>query len=217
MEIEPSSKQSKIESSDTAAFHCCAERHLARLKPRAALVYPFALRISKHSKRFACSASSVGDFLGLHRTTVLRAYHQLADIGFFELLERGHFDVNIYRVLRHDEWANEHPGLCATKSEFPWTGDGDPLGQKLYAISGARVKFKEFQVKEYRATGLDESTIVLLFDEFRSGTGKYRKPRNVPYHFLMHLRSIAAERRTLPEGPSVDIDSTVSSPCSSTG
>jgi len=172
-------------------FHCGSEWHLSRLDSRAAaLVHPFALRISKGSKRFAASATSVAQFFGLHRTTILRAYHELNELGFFELLEYGMFDTNIYRVLNHTEWAKEHPGLCTMKAEFPWTGEGDPLGPRLFAASGCRVKFKEFQIREYRETGLPEDTIVRHFEEFRSGTGKFRRARNVPYYFLMHLRQL---------------------------
>lgn len=185
MPIEPYT----FDSNETA-FHCCAEWHLARLKsPTTALVYPFALRIATNSGKFACSAISVSHFLGVHRTTVLRAYQELTTLGFFELLEHGMFDTNIYRVLRHNEWADQHPGLCAVKVEYPWTGEGDPLGQRLYAASGGRVKFKDFQVRAYRATGLEEDTIVELFEDYRSAEGKYRKARNVPYHFLVYLRA----------------------------
>ena len=173
-------------------FHCCSEWHLARLKsPTANLIYTFALRISKTSHRFACSAAGVADFLGLHRTTVLRAYHELRDAGFFELLEYGQFDSSIYRVLTHDEWKEKYPGRCTVKEQFPWSGEGDPLGRKLYAASGCRVMFKEFQVNNYRKTGVDEATIVALFTEWREGLGKYRQPRNVPFRFLQHLRSVA--------------------------
>ncbi len=184
------------EADNLTSFHCCAEWHLAQLgSPSAALVYPFALRISKNSGKFACSATSVGAFFGKHRTTILRAYHELTKVGLFELLEYGKFDVNIYNVLRHDAWAPKHPGLCAKKIEFPWTGEGDLLGQQLYAASGCRVKFKEFQITACRKTGLPEETIVSLFTEWRDGVGKFRKPRNMFFHFLMFLRTTAEGQR----------------------
>ncbi len=170
-------------------FHCSSEWHLARLQcPTAALVYPFALRISKNSGKFACSAISVARFLDVHRTTVLRAFHKLSELGFFELLEYGKFDTNIYNVVLHSDWAQRNPGKCIQKIQFPWSGEGDPLGQQLYAASGGRVKFKEFQIREYRKSGLDDADLVARFNEFRSGVGRHRQPRNVGFHFLEYLR-----------------------------
>jgi len=185
---------------ENTSFHCCAEWHLAKLSsPSAAFVYPFALRISKNSGKFACSATSVGAFFGKHRTTILRAYHELTNVGLFELLEYGKFDVNIYKVLKHDAWALKHPGLCTRKVEFPWTGEGDALGQNLWAASGCRVKFKEFQVAACRKTGLREETIVSLFTEWLEGVGKFRRSRNVPFHFLMFLKT-AREDQVVEQG-----------------
>jgi hypothetical protein len=178
-------------------FHCCAEWHLARLQcPTTALVYPFALRISKNSGKFACSAISLAGFLDVHRTTVLRAYHLLAEIGFFELLEYGNFDTNIYAVVLHRTWAETHPGQCPQKTEFPWTGEGDPLAKQLYAASGGRVKFKAFQIAEYRKMDIDESKLIAMFNEFRSGIGRYRQARNVPFRFLEYLRGIRESEAT---------------------
>jgi hypothetical protein len=179
--------------------HCGSEWHLARLHcPTAALVYPFALRISKNSGKFACSAISIAAFLGAHRTTVLRAFQRLTEIGFFELLEYGKFDSNIYTVVKHRAWAEAHPGRCTEKTVFPWTGEGDPLGQQLYAASGCRVKFKEFQIKEYRRLGLDQAELVALFEEFRAGIGRLRKARNVPFHFLQYLRQQLRPTTSIP-------------------
>lgn len=179
-------------------FHCCGEWHLAQLRcPTAALVYPFAQRISHTSRRFSCSAISVAQYFDVHRTTVLRAYHLLSKIGFFILLEYGKFDTNMYEVITHKEWAKANPGRCIQKIKFAWTGEGDPLAIKLYAASGARVKFKEFQIKEYRTMGLEEDEIVALFQEFREGVGKYRQPRNVGYYFLQHLRRKCAAKLTM--------------------
>jgi hypothetical protein len=172
-------------------FHCCAEWHLARLPcGRAAPVYTFAQRISHNSRRFSCSAVSVARYFDVHRTTILRAYHCLSEIGFFVLLEYGKFDTNLYMVVSHQEWAKANPGKCVQKLKFAWTGEGDPLAIKLYAASGGRVKFMDFQVAEYRKTGFDEEKIVALFQEFREGIGKYRQARNVGLHFLKHLRRI---------------------------
>jgi len=183
---------------ESTNYHCCAEWHLAQVRcPTAALVYPFALRISKNSRMFSCSAISVARFLGLHRTTVLRAYHKLSDIGFFDLLEYGKFDTNIYRVVSHRAWAESHPGKCPEKTQFPWTGEGDLLAQKLYGASGGRVTFKPFQISEYRKSGLAEDEIVTRFKEFRAGIGKYRQPRNVGFHFMQYLRQTCQESAQL--------------------
>jgi hypothetical protein len=179
---------------EPTSYHCCAEWHLAQLRcPTAALVYPFALRISKNSGKFACSAISVAHFFGVHRTTVLRAYHQLCKIGFFQLVEYGKFDTNIYSVVQHRAWAGSHPGGCPEKTNFPWAGEGDPLAQKLYGASGGRVRFKAFQIAEYRTMGLEEREIVKRFDEFQGRVGKYRQPRNVGFHFMQYLRQTCQE------------------------
>jgi hypothetical protein len=188
-EVDIPSFQEELNYEELSNFYCSSEWHLARLRcPTAALVYPFALRISKNSGKFSCSAISVARFLDVHRTTVLRAYHQLSELGFFELLEYGRFDTNIYSVVLHSDWAERHPGRCIQKIQFPWSGEGDPLAQQLYAASGGRVKFREFQIREYRKMGLDEAELVARFNEFRAGVGKYRQPRNVGFHFLKYLR-----------------------------
>src|SRR5438445_9480081 len=113
-------------------YHCCAEWHLSKIRssPACALIYSFALRISRTSRKFSCSAISVAEFFGLNEKTVRRAYRSLVAAGFFILLERGTFESNMYRVLTHNEWKEMNPHRCAVKAEFPCTGEGDPLGQK---------------------------------------------------------------------------------------
>ena len=181
---------SEINDQILTNFHCCPEWHLAKLKsPTGALIYPFAHRLSRRSHKFSCSSETVGEFFGRDRKTVLRAFGELCKVGFFELIEKGRFDVNVYRVLSHTEWAAKNPGKCAQKVQYPWTGEGDKLGQRLYAASGTRVKFRSYQVAAFRNTGLDEETIVSLFETFRSGIGQDLKPKNVGYRFLEFLRN----------------------------
>lgn len=172
-------------------FHCCAEWHFAQFKSSrcAALIHPWALRISRRTGKFSVSAVQAAAYFQISRSTAIRAYGELADSGFFRLLEYGQFDSNVYQVLTHPEWCKEHIGLCAVRVEFPWTIENDPLGQRLWAASGGRVKFKQFQINTFRTLGVPDDDLVTLFTQWRDGVGKWRQPRNVAKHFLKHLRS----------------------------
>jgi hypothetical protein len=181
-------------------YHCCAEWHLAGMSPVCSLVYPFALRISKVSKKFSCSARGVAEFFRRNEKTVQRGYKELVEVGFFVLLQKGQFESSIYEVLPHTEWAALNPKQCAVKIEFPWTGEGDPLGQRLYAASGGRIKFMPFQVKAYKETGFSDDDIVSLFERFlseNSATFHYPKNRKeAGFHFLIFLRSFSKQNRS---------------------
>lgn len=56
------------------------------------------------------------------------------------------------------------------------------------SLAGARVKFKQFQINEYKKLGLSDDELVQHLKDFRNGLGKHRKARNVPYHFLVYLK-----------------------------
>ena len=71
----------------------------------------------------------------------------------------------MYRPVSHKEWAAIHPGKCAVKESFPWSGeDGDKLGVSLWNASGGKVKFQPFQLKALRNTGLTDDEILAAFE-----------------------------------------------------
>jgi len=175
-------------------FHCCAEWHLRTLCALCALLYPFALRSSKKSGKFSCSAASVAEFFGVNLRTAQRAFQQLKRVEFFLLLESGKhlFEPSVFRVLTHTEWAEQNPGQCTEKLSYAWTNEGDPLGQALRAASGGQVKFQPFQVRLYRETGIPEAEIITLFNVWypvqKAEKWGKRWRKGVGFHILMYLR-----------------------------
>jgi hypothetical protein len=195
------------------SFHCCAEWHLSRLSSPCAVIYPFALRISKNSGKFTGSAGSVGRFFCFSLRTAQRGFRELRESGFFTLIESGKrsFEASTYGVLTHKEWAIQHPGECAEKFSYPWTAEGDHFGQKLWVASNCQVRFLPFQLKTYRDTGISEAEIISLFEPWYANHKadqqgkKWRK--SVGYHFLMYLRR-EIESRARPH-----TDAIPSAPC----
>jgi hypothetical protein len=184
-----------------SSFHCSPEFHLKDLSPICALVYPFALRVSKKSDRFAYSATLVARHFGYHPRRVQMAYRELTAAGFFVELEKGLFEPNVYKVLTHKEWAVSHPNACAIKETMPWEGDTDPLGRELYAISGGRAKFRDFQVKILRECASEaeiksefqpfwqQQTEATLANHFKSNR------RAIIGRFVAHMKARASETK----------------------
>ena len=189
----------KLEASPAAEtasrFHCSAEWHFSRFTSSraAALIHPWALRISKNTGKFSVSATQAANHFNISRSTASRAYTELHESGFFKLLEYGQFDSNVYEVLTHKEWCKAYPDQCVIREELPWTAENDPLGSQLWAVSGGKVKFKQFQIDLYRQFSLPDNEIVAVFKEWREGVGRWRQARNVPKHFLKHLRVLDGE------------------------
>jgi hypothetical protein len=91
----------------------------------------------------------------------------LVELGFFVLIEQGFYTPSVYRVITHNEWAIEHPGCCAEKETLPWSEEkGDPLGVRLWNVSGGKMKYEPYQVKALRKTGLTDDQIAKAFEEF---------------------------------------------------
>jgi len=175
-------------------FHCGVEWHLAQLCLICALIHPFALRLSRNSRKFACSAARVAEYFGVSVRTVQRAYRELKNSGFFILVESGQdkFEPSVYQVLTHAEWAARNPGKCVEKIAYQWTAEGDSLGKALWAASGCQVQFQPFQVKAYRDEGIPEPEIISLFSAWYSveKTKRWGKRwrKGAGFRFLMHLR-----------------------------
>lgn len=149
-------------------FFCSAEWHLKRMKSRFACpLYNWARKLSKQSGGvFYASAEHVAEYFGVDRKTALSALAELAESGFFVIDRTERFKPNTYRVIDHKEWAKRHPGRCVEKESFPWSGDGDPLGRELYAISGGRVKFWPKQMTGLRNLGFSDEDIIKQFRIF---------------------------------------------------
>jgi hypothetical protein len=162
---------------------------MARLAPVCAPLYFFARRISHKTKIFACSAVNLADFLGYNDRTIRRGLHDLDEIGLFELEEQHLFCPTKYRVVDHKEWAEHHPGRCAIKLEYPWAGEGDPLGQRLWVESAGRVKFAEFQMRNIRKLGLKEAQVLMEFKSYMERKGRFQNLKNVPAGFYLHLKN----------------------------
>jgi hypothetical protein len=183
-------------------FHCCSEWHLARLSPISILVYPFALRLSKpYGGTYTYPASIVADFFGYNEWTVRQSYKELQESGFFNRIETRFFEGNVYRVVTHQEWATVHPGKCATKTIFPWTGEGDKLGQALYVASGSAIKFYENQIVFLRSLGLPEERILSEFETFwkeqgrKTQANKFKSNRaGIASRFIKSMKALTDKR-----------------------
>lgn len=175
-------------------YHCSYEWHIARLSSVCSLIYPFAFRVSGGmdtslaDRRFYGSAGSLATYFDYSESQVRRGLIELEEIGFFQLIARKKFKPTQFRVLSHDDWKVNHKGKCTAKSQYPWTGEGDPLGRSLWKMSGGLVKFGDFQVKGLRNLGVDESKVVAEFSAYWDQTGHRMKPKNVPTNFYMYMK-----------------------------
>jgi hypothetical protein len=148
-------------------FHCSAEWHFVQMKSRlAAPIYGWASKVSRRSGVFHASAEHMAQYFGVNRKTIFSALDELTAGGFLELMRKERFKPNIYKVIGHKEWAIAHPGRCVRQVEYPWKGEGDPLGRQLYAISGGRVKFWPNQMTGLRNIGFSDEEITEHFRAF---------------------------------------------------
>jgi hypothetical protein len=176
-------------------YHCSWEWHIAQLSPVCALIYPLAFRVSGGEKskladrRFFGSAGSLATYFGYSAYQIRRGLIELEEAGFFQLIARKKFKPTRYRVLSHDDWATKHKGKCTFKVEYPWTGEGDPLGQTLWKLSDGEVKFANFQIIGLRKLGVDEEKITDGFSDYWEQTGQRMKPEKVPSGFYMHMKN----------------------------
>lgn len=162
------SMSTKLAPDLQAEFHCCAEWHLRQSDSVAVLcVYHNAYRLSRNSGVYSAAQGTVAKFFSMNRSTVAQATKWLVDHGFFELISSGkeNWESNTYRVLGHREWAAKYPGHCCEKISFGW--EQTELGKQLYAASGQRVKFKQFEIQNYRSLGLANEIVLDSFTIFR--------------------------------------------------
>ena len=192
-------------------YHCSAEWHLIRLRdtnarkaPFAAILYPFAYRISNESGRFYCSAVRIAQHFEVSTWTVLRAMEALTLGGFFEIISKEPFQPTLYHVVPHSDWAKSHPGYCAVKETFPWSDEkDDKLGVRLSNVGGGRIMYAPYMLKALRKTGLNDDEIVERFELFvaqeikrRQEGGWHGRWKHVHPQFLRHLRGEHTEAGT---------------------
>lgn len=178
-------------------YHCSPEWHLSRLvhAPLAGVLYSFALRISAKSGVFHGSVLGIADYFDVSRWKVQRAIKALVDSEFFVRVAQETFQPSVYHVICHNDWAAKHPGCCAVKETFPWSGEeGDPLGKRLWNASGGKIRYMSFQVVALRSTGLTDDQIAAAFDDFvaafnarREASGRHGRWSTVQPQFLRWL------------------------------
>lgn len=207
-------------------FHCCSEWHIAQLrKPgiiaAAALIYPWALRLSGENRMFWASPQQAAQFLGIPLRTAQRGWEHLRKLGFFVLLKSGKTsgEASLFKVLSHREWAAEHPGMCTEKFDCGWKETEDPLAIKLHAIAGGKVKFLPFQIIRYRKSGLSEAEILTLFKpwfdvhqynrEQNSGNKKRDWRKHVGYEFGQYLATISTVLVKHPDQKNMVIENAI--------
>lgn len=107
-------------------YFCTAEWHLKRYMgdhiSLAALVYPFALRMTKKTGLFYCSGVQLAHYFDCSKDTIYKAIESLENLGFFILESAPPGKPKKYRVLWHSEWADKYPGRCTVKIKHDdWT------------------------------------------------------------------------------------------------
>src|SRR6266436_7174519 len=107
-------------------FLCSPEWHIMRLDSAVdatLALYALAIRLTHAGKKnYHASVPQLMHHFDRSESTFHRAYGNLRNLGFFILLESGQFnwESNVFRVLTHEEWAEEHPNQCAVKIDNNW-------------------------------------------------------------------------------------------------
>jgi hypothetical protein len=172
------------------SFECSEQFHLAELSPVCALIYGLAYRLTKGGEMpFFPSAGNIAQYINRSPHQVRRGLKELEQYGFLLLEESGRFRPNRYQVVSHKEWATLNQGRCCRKIEFPFSEDGDPLGQKLWAVSGGQVKFQSFQIQNLRTLEATDEEIIEEFQKFWDDRGQNLSPSKVSPFFYMLVKS----------------------------
>jgi helix-turn-helix protein len=182
-------------SDELSRFHCSWHWHFRLMTScLAALIYDWGCCLSFKSGSFHPSVENIAKHFRCERKTVLRALEELVRRGWAEVVHKEAGKPVIYRFIDHDEWARNHPDCCVVKDTMPWEGQGDPLGQQLYAISGGLAKFFLGQMKALRKSGMPDEQIAAEFRIFLD-----RKPQkghdwnSVFFRFNPYLRHLAKD------------------------
>ena len=134
----------------------------------AAPLYGLACKLAHESGKFLASSERLGPYFGASQKSIDRAKKQLKNAGWFEQIQQGYFEPNVYTVVRrHEDWAAKHPGQCCVKTEFPWTLENDKLGQGIFMASGGRLQPKSYQMNVIRKEiALSDERILQEFEEW---------------------------------------------------
>lgn len=184
-------------------FHCSTEYHLAQTRSLVnVVVYELAYRLSAESGVFSGSADEVASYFEFHPKAVSQSYRDLTGLGHFIELRNGakNFETNEYRVVKHSEWAESHPGTCRVKEDFGW--DVIPLGQQMFAVSGRKIKLRAFEVNIFLKTGLPPALILERWRTFLNDNRNQPKAwrKSAAYLFWQHLQVEIPRMAEVPVG-----------------
>jgi len=184
-----------------ASFYCSPSWHIEN--GLAFRIYELAYMLCKvgtpEEKTFYGSAPQLSEYFRYSERTIYGALEYLSELGFFVLKDRGFFESNVYKVVSHKDWIETHPDQCSEKLEYSYSGDGDPLGIDLYALSNGRINFYPFQIKLIRAIGFSEDETKTYFMAYLSSMGTRRTQRkNIPGGFIFYLRKQSVEQGFRP-------------------
>jgi len=177
---------------EESTLYCSSEWHLSQFKSNLApLIYSHAFHVAGTSGIYFISLGTLAKYFKADYKTVWNAVRELVESGWFIVVSERKGDVTTYRVRDHKAWVREHPGLCTTKFEYPWTGeDGDRLAVEIYTASGGRVKCYANQIIALRKSRLSDTEIVLRWKQFLADNPpKSKQWKGALYRFMESLRS----------------------------
>lgn len=180
-----------IDKFETSRLYCSAEWHFAHFEggTYAPMIYSLALRLGKDSDKFWPSIPELAKYLNANEKSIREAIQLLVLSGFLKIVTAAPGESVRYLPVKHEDWAEAHPGFCMNKDEMPWSGGGDELGKALYAISGGINKGYSNFLKSYRATGHSDPAIK---EHFRTFWPKHNpKEKRIGKFFLEYLRGQA--------------------------
>jgi|SRR3984885_834008 len=191
-------------------FTCCTERHLVD-SGLALAIYGKLHQLCYGNEGggvYFTTLEPLADFFAKPYGSIWRAVQALRKLGFLERVDTKlsngwqertfRFHTKSYRIVKHTEWAEKHPGKCYQALTMPWESHGDPLARKLYVISEGNVVWYENMLKGLRRTGRTD-------DEIESDWRSFIKAqeitplsnlgwRGVRGKFLKHMKELVAAR-----------------------
>lgn len=162
---------------DDSALHCSAVWHLFRLKGKGArLCIPLwerSMALAHESGRYRLSGrSGAAPYFGVTEAEVYCAAALLVESGWWNVLDENLGKPTVYHPLRHGKpdsvkgsWLETHPNQCCQKLVMPWSAEGDPLGPRLWAITG-QTYYPNHLAGWRKRTGLTDDRIVERTKEF---------------------------------------------------
>jgi hypothetical protein len=159
-------------------LHCSTEWHLVRLKGKGArlapLIYSVSLRLTGESERFTCSMRRLSPYFNAHEQELYAAARLLVGAGFWVVLEEGLGKPTQYRPVLHRQWAERHPNQCCEKFVMFGAEDGDPLGPRLFGVTGGKEFYPNVLAGYRKKSGLTDDAIVERANVFM-GTEEARR------------------------------------------